>query len=685
VELNKGDTLLLSQLSTVITEQEFEQLLNGKSQNTTVPYMRRARDLIIKGLLTKGTDAKTLSPTQKLIGGTYRSGSLSLGRLFLVEDGEKVTLLWQGPATQFRRNYMRIRDEICGPVPYHRRGRAVKAVGTAPHPEPSQSPDQNRRNPDEIALSDTAIRILQTLPRNGRPVGNIALRQRLGIDPEEYKLAKKELASHNLAALGAGRGGSLALVASDTQQSYYDGQISQHLNDASNRTSADSAGEDRTRPADASATMGTDGMDGPDTSTEYRKIFSDKSDPTVSDLYIRYKEGDLILQPDFQREFIWDMRKCSRLIESAILEVPLPMIYLAEEPDERESMIDGQQRLTAFFRFMDGEYRLRGLSVLKQLNGNNFASLPKKYQNSIKRCTIRATTIKKESSSNLRFDIFERLNTGAISLNDQELRNCIYRGPYNELLKELAADAVFQRLLAMKSSRSRMKDVELVLRFASFYHESYLNYTSPIKRFLNHDMEKYQYLTSDQQDDLRKAFSKAVQLCGSLFGEHAFRRFYAGTENDHRGHWEPRTFSASIYDVIMYSLARADKPSVYAHLDQIREAFLYHMTQDSVFIETIERGTSSKTMITKRFDIWRKTLDSIINGGNPRGPRCFSYELKQKLYQETTTCRICGQQISTIDDAALDHIEQYWKGGLTVPENARLAHRYCNLSRPRNE
>lgn len=117
-------------------------------------------------------------------------------------------------------------------------------------------------------------------------------------------------------------------------------------------------------------------------------------------------------------------------------------------------------------------------------------------------------------------------------------------------------------------------------------------------------------------------------------------------------------------------------------MDSIREALIYLMTSDQEFIASIELSTSSVQAITKRFDKWRQTLQDII-GIAQREPRCFSFKLKKELYDKEPTCSICGQRIQNIDDGAIDHIDQYWTGGRTIPENARLTHRYCNNSRSR--
>jgi hypothetical protein len=134
----------------------------------------------------------------------------------------------------------------------------------------------------------------------------------------------------------------------------------------------------------------------------------------------------------------------------------------------------------------------------------------------------------------------------------------------------------------------------------------------------------------------------------------------------------------------MYTFSTANKHQVYRHLDAIRESIIHCMTEDDDFIETIERGTSNKVMIIRRFDKLRLKLEDIL-ADDFDGPRCFSLNLKTKLFDNNQTCAICGQRIHSIDDAAVGHIKQYWRGGLTMPENARLAHRFCNWSRSRKE
>lgn len=421
-----------------------------------------------------------------------------------------------------------------------------------------------------------------------------------------------------------------------------------------------------------------------------RKIYTEQGDLEIESLLGKFQRGRLNIQPEYQRQFVWDKVKSSRLIESALLDIPLPVVYLSEEKDGKENVIDGQQRLTSFFSFINGklpdgtDFKLSGLKVFTELNNKKYSDLSDEFQDKIRYYKLRTIKFKKESDNDLQFEIFARLNTGSVPLNDQELRNCVYRGKFNSLLKELAQDTDFRYLLGLANADKRMKDRELVLRFASFHFNTYLNYKAPIKNFLNHTMEKYQDISTNDEQELRNAFKNTIQIIKTLLDKNAFKRFYRGDEKNKNGKWETLKFNVSLYDILMYSFAREDKNTVYQNLDRIREALIDLMTTDQEFIDAIELSTSSVKAVTHRFDKWRMTLQSILGLGTKEA-RCFTYSLKQELYNANDTCAICGNKIRNIDDSAVDHIQQYWTGGKTIPENARLTHRYCNNARPRTD
>jgi len=411
-----------------------------------------------------------------------------------------------------------------------------------------------------------------------------------------------------------------------------------------------------------------------------RRVYSDKPDRSIFELYRQYQKGNLELRPEFQRLHVWDKSKSSRLIESVLLEVPIPVIYLSEESDSKYSVIDGQQRLNAFIEFLENNLRLSGLAILTELNGNRFQDIPKNLQDKFENSTIRIIEIRKESHPDVKFEIFERLNTGAVQLNAQELRNCIYRGKYNDSLKKLSEDKDFQFLLGLKEPHYRMQDRELILRFFAFYHNTHLKYTPSMKHFLNKEMEKHINLNESEERDLGRIFKKSVRLSKTVFGDNAFRRFVVGTAKDPNGYWETRKINKGLFDIIMFGFMMYEENQIVPNSDQIREELLYFMTHDLGFIDTITVTTDKKDKIHSRFDKWLHALKEIV--GAPKiEPRTFSLQYKKQLWESNTTCAICGQKIHIIDDAEIDHIEQYWRGGKTIPANARLTHRYCNRAR----
>ena len=422
-----------------------------------------------------------------------------------------------------------------------------------------------------------------------------------------------------------------------------------------------------------------------------RIILTKSTDPEIESLYGKYKRGKLILDPDFQRRFVWDRTKASRLIESALLNVPLPIIYLAEEANGKESVIDGQQRLTSFFSFMDGKlpngdvFKLTGLKVFPELEKKTYKDLDEDLQDKIRYHQIRAITILHNSDPVLKFEIFERLNRGAVPLNDMELRNCVYVGEYMSLLKDLASDPDFLKLAGFNRSDVRMREVELVLRFAAFYHQTYLKYKGSMKKFLNQDIEKYRYISKEDAEKLRNAFKNGLQIVKSLFGPHAFRRFIPGDKSKPQGGWVANsTINFALYDVLMGVFCDKDKNKIYGSLDSLREGIIDLMVSNTEFIDSLQLFTSQESRVKYRFSTLNSFVDSILQNTKTQ-PRCFSGKLKKELFEQDSMCAICGQTIIDIDDAALDHIEQYWQGGKTIPENARLTHRYCNLARSRKE
>jgi hypothetical protein len=420
-----------------------------------------------------------------------------------------------------------------------------------------------------------------------------------------------------------------------------------------------------------------------DVPQEKRRVYSDKSDRSLYELYRRYQRGDLNLDPEFQRNYVWDDGRASLLIESVLLEIPIPIIYLAEEIDGRFTIIDGQQRLRSFFRFINSEFKLRKLRVLSDLEGKYFRELDKDTQIKIEDATLRTIEIRKETHPDVKFEIFERLNVGSVKLNDQELRNCIYRGNYNNLLIKLSENRDFLLLLNLVEPQKRMQQREMVLHYLAFYNQTHHKYKQPMKQFLNNEMENHKNITDDELNVMEQSFKDAISMAKTVFGKNAFRKFIVGDDENPNGKWETR-INMGLFEVVMHGFSIYRKNQIIPYGDSIREELINVMTNNPKFMTSISgTGTTNTDKVKQRFQIWEESLQEIV--GVPRTePRLFSQELKQRLFNQNSTCQICGNAILLLEDAVLDHIDQYWRGGETIEENARLTHIYCNLNRSRN-
>ena len=414
-----------------------------------------------------------------------------------------------------------------------------------------------------------------------------------------------------------------------------------------------------------------------------RKIIWQAKDFSIREFSSMLQDGDLELQPEYQRNFVATPKIASKLIESVLMEVPIPVIYLAEEKDSTYSVIDGQQRLTSFLSFINGAYpdgeqfKLTGLKVFKELNRKTFAELEKEYQNKIRTTTLHTIVIKKESNEDVKFEIFERLNTGSIKLNEDEIRNTVYRGDYVRLLSELEQNETYHQLVRKDNYKKRMIYRGMILRFFALSEKTYLNYKPSMKQFCNRELRDNRYLAEEKSKEYRNRFLDCVDMVKVVFGENAFRRYVPGDNENEPGKWIATRINMALYDVQMCGFANYSKNEVLRNADYIREAMLDLMINDKDFIDSILIQTSDKTVLKTRFKIWFNKLDEII-GNNEYEKRTFSFQTKKELFEKNPTCAISGQQILAIEDAEVDHIVPYSKGGRTELNNAQLVLRYFN-------
>jgi hypothetical protein len=177
------------------------------------------------------------------------------------------------------------------------------------------------------------------------------------------------------------------------------------------------------------------------------------------------------------------------------------------------------------------------------------------------------------------------------------------------------------------------------------------------------------------QKEYRERFKKCTDLVNIVFGENAFKRFMFGNSENRNGKWNTN-LNMSLFDIQMCGFANYEKHQIVPKADLIRESLMQLMTYNEHFIESIELSTSDKNQLQKRFKIWFDTLEKIVGQNNET--RLFPYAIKRQLFQQDPTCKICGQQILSIDDAETDHIMPFSEGGTTTVSNAQITHRFCN-------
>lgn len=415
---------------------------------------------------------------------------------------------------------------------------------------------------------------------------------------------------------------------------------------------------------------------------KYRNIGAEEILLSVRDIWSKFLDGDLVVEPDFQRHFIWDRRRSSRYIESLLLHIPTPPIFVSEEQDGRWVVVDGHQRLETLFRFMAPlatgrgrrkppagtaltPLRLIAMEVMHELNGKTIDALSIDVRKNLWETKLKLVLIPKTAHKDMKYVIFERLNLGSVSLNPQELRNCIYRGPYNKLIIELSQSNDFCRLWATKGPDIRMRDRERVLRFFALLHRRD-RYDSPFKRFLDAEMAENQYRSDGT---FRSEFKTALKWVERVFTTaQCFRRFEIGNNVVPSGSWIARRME-TMYEVEMVSFAShgAKLDSIYdslgeldkrMFLDILRNRFAGVMS-DPRFEDSVRQNVNRPDNVRLRFNGWMRSLEGAISGYKSVIDQGY---LMRKLIEKP--CSVCGIRVD-------------WDDAVLAPDRRSVMHRYC--------
>lgn len=316
---------------------------------------------------------------------------------------------------------------------------------------------------------------------------------------------------------------------------------------------------------------------------------------TVFEVVRRMKNNQYILDPDFQRDFVWDVDKQSKLIESALMRIPLPVFYLAEQSDGRVVVVDGLQRLTTFHRYLNNEFALRSLSgASEKLNGIRFDDLEPKLKTRLEDTNLTLYLIDSKVPEQAKLDIFDRVNSG-VPLSRQQMRNCLYVGDATRWLKHQAEGIPFQKATGGSLNPKTMRDREAINRFCGFYLLGVDKYRSDMDIFLAEALNYMNKLKRTELDNLQEVFDRSMQNNYYLFDNRAFRK--------HQNYSGRRTpINIALFDVFSVQMANYSIEFVQSNAAQIRDLF-YQLINEQLFDEAISHSTNSVRNVRIRFTL----------------------------------------------------------------------------------
>ncbi|NQW89766.1 DUF262 domain-containing protein [Curtobacterium sp. VKM Ac-2861] len=344
-----------------------------------------------------------------------------------------------------------------------------------------------------------------------------------------------------------------------------------------------------------------------------RDLVTTTLDYNLSTISRLVSDNSIDLDPSFQRRHRWDRRRQSQLIESFMMNVPLPPIFLNEDDFGSYSIIDGKQRLTAVSEFMRDGFALTGLDVFSEAEGRKFSELDRDLRSVLEtRASLRAIIILRMSDPDIKYQVFQRLNTGGVRLNAQELRNVAYAGPLNDLLHTLAEYEPFRELLRLSDVETRqrsalwrqMRDVELVLRFFTL-SRSWSRFSGSLVREMNDFMGSHKDSSGRELLALQRSFTETVDKVRTVFGIDAFRRPNA------RSGRPGAAVVASLFDAQMLGVQPFDADRVGRAKAELQQG-MRALFADTDFTGVIGAATNTPSSVRERVQRVRNMVEAEL-------------------------------------------------------------------------
>ena len=325
---------------------------------------------------------------------------------------------------------------------------------------------------------------------------------------------------------------------------------------------------------------------------------------TVKEVLEKIQMSRYIMDPEFQREFLWSSKKQSKLIESCVMRVPLPVFYVAENQRGLITIVDGLQRLSTLKNFFDGKLKLTGLGEKHPLNKMTIKDLPWRQLAIIEDTNLLMYVIDSRAPEIAKLDIFQRVNNGT-PLSRQQIRNALYSGPATNWLKRAVSAKIFQKATASSLDKNSMRDREAINRFISFSIMNWQNYKSgKMDSFLADGLIYLNEISKTEREKLLEKFLKSMEFNYMLFQENAFRRSITSSNS------ERTLINISLFDVLSVTLSNIRRKNFYEFKSEI-EDIIEKTISNEKFIESITRSTNSKKAVHNRFLTLEKNLENF--------------------------------------------------------------------------
>ncbi len=335
---------------------------------------------------------------------------------------------------------------------------------------------------------------------------------------------------------------------------------------------------------------------------------------TIDLLLQRIKYEELNLAPDFQRKGgIWNARTKSRLIESILIRIPLPAFYMDATDEDQWIVIDGLQRLTTLKMFVNDEsLKLCELEFLIQLNDKTFNELPRNLQRRIIETQVTVYLIEKGTPSEVKFNIFKRINTGGLPLSLQEIRHALNQGKSTKFLEKLAGLTEFRKATDGSVDSKRMADREFILRFLAFVVYPYSEYkATEFDSFLSDVMAEINGMSEQELNNLEQKFSQAMIAAYEIFGNDAFRK-------RDRSNASRKPVNKALFESWSVNFSKLDHEQIQILIErkeQLKDGFIRLMNDREIeprFDSAISQGTGDTRKVKRRFSAIEQLIQEVL-------------------------------------------------------------------------